>query len=71
MLGGSLAGPASTKSNAWRKIKMSEEDIRFLNLIHEPELRANLLARLERLGLLSAFLEIESETIPESACPCL
>ena len=41
---------------------MSEEDKRFLQMIYDPALRKDLLARLERLGLLSAFLEIENGT---------
>ena len=41
---------------------MSENEILFLELVHEPSLRINLLERLEKLGLLSAFLQIENET---------
>lgn len=42
--------------------KMNEIDKLFLKMIHDPALRTDLLARLEKLGLLSAFLEIENET---------
>ena len=41
---------------------MSENEKKFLTMIHDPELREALLVRLEKLGLLSAFLAIESET---------
>ena len=47
---------------------MNSEDIRFLEMLHDPALRANLLVRLEKLGLLSAFLQAENETTPEDAC---
>ena len=39
------------------------EERRFIDLYHSPELRPHLLARLEKLGLLSAFLKAESGTI--------
>ena len=57
------------ESNAWllRSDKMSEEDKKFLKLLHNKTLRANLLERLERLGLLSSFLEVENETMKENA----
>ena len=41
---------------------MSEQDKMFLQMVHDPTLKADLLVRLEKLGLLSAFLEIENET---------
>ena len=41
---------------------MSEQEKRFLEMIHDPTLKADLLVRLEKLGLLSAFLEIENGT---------
>lgn len=41
---------------------MSEQDRLFLKMIHDPELREGLLERLEKLGLLSAFLQVENET---------
>ena len=43
---------------------MSESEQRFLDMVHDPDLRQALLERLAQLGLLAAFLEIESETIP-------
>ena len=43
-------------------LRMNENDKLFLQMIHDPLLRAGLLERLEKLGLLSAFLEIENET---------
>ena len=42
---------------------VNEMDKLFLKMIHDPALREDLLVRLEKLGLLSAFLEIENETI--------
>ena len=42
---------------------LTMEEQRFLDLYHSPELRPHLLARLEKLGLLSAFLKAESGTI--------
>lgn len=50
---------------------MNSEDIRFLEMLHDPALRANLLVRLEKLGLLSSFLQVENETIQESICHSL
>ena len=41
---------------------MNENDRQFLQMVHDPALRSVLLARLEKLGLLSAFLEVESGT---------
>lgn len=41
---------------------MSENERKFLQIVHDADLRAHLLARLEDQGLLSAFLEAESET---------
>ena len=43
--------------------EMNEMDKLFLKMIHDPALRKDLLVRLEKLGLLSAFLEIENGTI--------
>ena len=40
---------------------MTEEELLFLDLVHN--FRATLLERLEKLGLLSAFLQAENETI--------
>ena len=42
---------------------LTMEEQRFLDLCHSPELRPRLLARLEKLGLLSAFLKAEIGTI--------
>ena len=47
---------------------MSEEDITFLRMIKSPALRSTLLERLEKLGLLDAFLEIENGTTQEITC---
>ena len=44
------------------QVKITEEEKMFLRMIYDPVLREDLQARLERLGLLSAFLEVESET---------
>ena len=43
---------------------MNEEERLFLKMLHDETLRANLLARLEQLELLSSFLEVENETMP-------
>ena len=42
---------------------LTMEEQRFLDMARSPELRPHLLARLEKLGLLSAFLKAESGTI--------
>ena len=42
---------------------LTMEEQRFLDMARSPELRPHLLARLEKLGLLSAFLKVESGTI--------
>ena len=42
---------------------LTMEEQRFLDMTRSPELRPRLLARLEKLGLLSAFLKAESGTI--------
>ena len=47
---------------------MTLEDIWFLEMLHDPNLKASLLVRLEKLGLLSSFLLVENETIQESVC---
>ena len=41
---------------------MSEYERMFLEMLHDPKLKQDLLARLERIGLLAAFLEAENET---------
>lgn len=41
---------------------MTEDEKRFLIMTKDPVLREDLLARLEQLGLLAAFLEAESGT---------
>ena len=42
---------------------LTMEEQRFLDMARSPELRPHLLARLEKLGLLSAFLKVEIGTI--------
>ena len=42
---------------------LTMEEQRFLDMTRSPEIRPHLLARLEKLGLLSAFLKEESGTI--------
>ena len=42
---------------------LTMEEQRFLDMTRSPELRPRLLARLEKLGLLSAFLKAEIGTI--------
>lgn len=49
-------------SGIMRRVDMTEDEIRFLQMIHDPEIREDLLARLEKQGLLSAFLAIENGT---------
>ena len=44
---------------------MTDEDKKFLQIIHNPAIRPALLARLRDLELLSAFQEIESGTKPK------
>ena len=41
---------------------MTSEEERFLEMVHDPELRPNLLERLRRIGLISEFLAAENET---------
>ena len=41
---------------------MNEREEQFLKMANDPEIRQALLARLEKLGLLSAFLRAENET---------
>lgn len=42
---------------------LSKEETQFLTMVHDPIRRQFLLARLEQLGLLSAFLEAENGKI--------
>lgn len=42
--------------------EMTKNEAMFLEMANDPELRPHLLDRLERLGLLSAFLLAESGT---------
>lgn len=44
------------------EINLSALEVQFLRQANNPVSRLNLLARLEKLGLLSAFLEAESGT---------
>jgi len=46
---------------------MNDQDIQFLTILHNPALRAGLLERLEQLGLLASFLQVENETTQENA----
>lgn len=41
---------------------LSVNEQKFLAIIRNPALRANLVALLQETGLLSAFLEVENET---------
>lgn len=45
------------------KVSISDEEAKFLHMANDPVSRQFLLARLEQLGLLSAFLAAESGTI--------
>ena len=49
--------------NYLRKSELTAEDRLFLNIIHDCDLREALLARLQEIELLDAFLQAESETI--------
>lgn len=42
--------------------EMKVEEQKFLQIVHDKTIRPNLLALLQDLGLLSAFLLVESET---------
>lgn len=42
--------------------ELTEREEMFLKMVNDPELRPHLLARLEKLGLLSAFLQEENGT---------
>ena len=50
---------------------MNEDDKLFLKMIYDPSLREGLLERLERLELLSSFLEVLSETRQGNVCHSL
>ena len=41
---------------------MTDYEKKFMQAVYDPNLRPNLLARLEQLGLLSAFLAAENGT---------
>lgn len=41
---------------------MNDNEMMFLQMVHDPELRQVLLERLEKLGLLTSFLEAENGT---------
>lgn len=43
-------------------IRLSESEAKFLSMANDPVNRQHLLARLEQLGLLSAFLAAENGT---------
>lgn len=43
---------------------MTPDEKRFLEMVHDPELRPILLDRLNRLGLLDEFQTVEDETTP-------
>jgi UTP:GlnB (protein PII) uridylyltransferase len=42
--------------------ELSQNEILFLEIVHNPVIRPNLLDRLQDLGLLSAFLQVENGT---------
>ena len=48
--------------------EMNEREEKFLQMIHDPTLRPTLLGRLEKLGLLSAFLAVENGTMTGNEC---
>lgn len=45
-----------------RRCKMNEYEIMFMEMANDPGLRQGLLERLEKIGLLSAFLQAENGT---------
>ena len=56
---------ALTRNSAERVIGgliVTNYDLLFLEMLHDPKLKQDLLARLERIGLLAAFLEAANET---------
>lgn len=48
--------------NQMNELYLTCDEIRFLEIANDPAIRSSLLERLEKLGLLSAFLEAESGT---------
>ena len=46
-----------------RRCEMNEYEIMFMEMANDPGLRQALLERLEKIGLLSAFLQAENGTI--------
>ena len=62
-----IKGAESTNSSK-NMVNLSDKERKFLEVANDPELRTLLLERLEKLGLRSAFLRAESETIPKAAC---
>ena len=45
---------------------MTNDEKRFLDMVHDPELKPILLERLHRIGLLSEFLAVENGTTQEA-----
>lgn len=45
---------------------MNANEQKFLEIIHDEAIRSNLLALLQDLGLLSAFLQAENGTTPQA-----
>lgn len=50
------------KGGGQMDIRLSESEAKFLSMANDPVNRQHLLARLEQLGLLSAFLAAENGT---------
>lgn len=48
--------------NQMNEFYLTCDETRFLNLVNDPAIRPSLLEHLEKLGLLSAFLEAENGT---------
>ena len=47
-----------------QRLGLLAADRMFLDIVHNEKIRPDLLALLQDLGLLSSFLQAESETIP-------
>lgn len=54
--------PLAANKERSRLVDLTEDEYAFLCAANDPELRQDLLARLEQLGLLAAFQEAETGT---------
>ena len=63
LLSGMTANKQQGDTYMNEKLIATEEEKKFLRIVNNPKLRARLLDRLAELGLLSAFLQAENETM--------